>query len=543
MFLLIPAAALWAQQQSPEEQVRAIAAGLRCVVCQNLSVADSPSEMAQQMRGSIREQLQQGKTPEEINAYFVSKYGEWVLLAPTPQGFSLLLWVLPYATVILGIVLVIFVARRWVRKKQEAPPIAVDQTLIERVRQEIAEGKSPQVDKEVEGPRSALQQEQARLYDDLRELDFDFQAGKLSETDYQYLHRELELQAATALKQIESLPPPHSRGRAAASRTEHTQTEKKSSETAKVSGRSWQVALGGAFLLFFGIAVGVYLTKSVRPRSSEQDTITGGFLTGTGPGGMTAGSGNNVSTLLGQGRAAFERQDWPKAIEAFKATLAIDPNQAEAHTYMGLILAQAGHADGALLAFERSLATNPNFPLALWGKGMILYQDKKDFSAARETLEKLLNLMPAGAERDEVRKTVAELAKLGGRKQAGVKTAAAGSASKQIQGTVSIDPRFKTNVDNHSVLFIIVRSASSSGGPPLAVKRISGPVFPLSYSLGPEDVMMAGMPFTGKVVVSVRLDQDGNVATQEAGNLTGAYKQNPVEVGSKKVDIVMDRRT
>src|SRR5205823_8557290 len=57
-----------------EEQTRAIATELRCVVCQNLSVADSPSEMAQQMRGVVRDQLPEGKTPQEIKTYCVSKY-------------------------------------------------------------------------------------------------------------------------------------------------------------------------------------------------------------------------------------------------------------------------------------------------------------------------------------------------------------------------------------------------------------------------------------------------------------------------------------
>ena len=79
-----------------EDQTRVLAAELRCVVCQNLSVADSPSEMAQQMRAIVREQLQAGRTPQEVRDFFVSKYGEWVLLKPKTSGMSLLLWVLPY---------------------------------------------------------------------------------------------------------------------------------------------------------------------------------------------------------------------------------------------------------------------------------------------------------------------------------------------------------------------------------------------------------------------------------------------------------------
>ena len=95
-----------AQQIELEDQVRAIAADLRCPVCQNLSVADSPSELAQQMRSIIEQQLKEGKSPEQVRAYFVSKYGEWILLAPKPRGFNLLLWVLPYFALVGGIWLI-----------------------------------------------------------------------------------------------------------------------------------------------------------------------------------------------------------------------------------------------------------------------------------------------------------------------------------------------------------------------------------------------------------------------------------------------------
>ena len=53
--------------------------------------------------------------------------------------------------------------------------------------------------------------------------------------------------------------------------------------------------------------------------------------------------------------------------------------------------------------------------------------------------------------------------------------------------------------------------------------------------------MMAGMPFSGKVAVSARLDKDGNAMTREEGDLAGEYKGNPAEIGSKKVHIVIDQ--
>jgi len=123
-----------------EDTVRQIAAQLRCVVCQNLSVADSPSEMANQMRGIIRERLKAGETPEQVIVYFVDKYGEWILLSPRPRGFNLLVWVLPFAGIAVGLVAITLMARRWSRRAA-AQPVAetIDPATRERIRREMAE--------------------------------------------------------------------------------------------------------------------------------------------------------------------------------------------------------------------------------------------------------------------------------------------------------------------------------------------------------------------------------------------------------------------
>lgn len=101
-----------------EAQVREIAATLRCPTCRALSVQDSPSGMAQEMRGLIREQLRAGKTPEEITAYFVDRYGEWILLKPKAQGFNWTVWLLPVLMIAGGLIFVFLTARRWVAQGQ-----------------------------------------------------------------------------------------------------------------------------------------------------------------------------------------------------------------------------------------------------------------------------------------------------------------------------------------------------------------------------------------------------------------------------------------
>jgi len=123
-----------------EEAVHDVAAQLRCVVCQSLSVADSPSETAHQMKDIIRERLAAGETPEQVKAYFVDKYGTWILLSPPRQGFTLLVWVVPFAGLGLGLVLVLLVVRRWShRPTADAPAPAVDAAMRARIQREMAE--------------------------------------------------------------------------------------------------------------------------------------------------------------------------------------------------------------------------------------------------------------------------------------------------------------------------------------------------------------------------------------------------------------------
>jgi cytochrome c-type biogenesis protein CcmH len=516
-----------------EDQTRAVAEELRCVVCQNLSVADSPSEMAQQMRQVIREQLTAGKTPEEVKSFFVSKYGEWVLLSPDTQGFSLLVWVLPFAVLILGIVTGLWFLRRWSLQKNKKEVRLPDPALLQRVRSEAAVGRRLDLDREDTSARSQLLQERERLYGEIKDLEFDFQAGKFSPTDYENLKEEIEGKAAAVLEQLDNLPATQPARAKVSDRKAALQPTAPQERNAR-GYRGWQLALGGVFLLVFGLTLGILLTNSLRSRSSEQDSVTGDFLTGT--------SGGETGRLLQEGKSAFAKQDWPKAIEVFKKVLAADPNQPEAHAYMGLILVQAGHADGALMAFDKALSQAPNLPMALWGKGMTLYQAKQDYAGAKEVLERLVQSMPAGAERGEVEKVLAEMPKAGQKpRQEPGKTTAAGSTDQQITGTITVDSKLKDKVNNLAALFIIARSAEGGGGPPLAVQKVERPAFPLSYSLGAENVMMQGRPFSGKVTITVRLDKDGNAMTREAGDLTGEYKKNPVEVGSKNIDIVLDQ--
>lgn len=134
-----PVAAQQPARPVGDEAVHDVAAQLRCVVCQNLSVADSPSEMANQMRAIVRERLAAGERPEQVIQYFVERYGEWILLSPRPRGFNLLVWLFPVVAVGAGLLVVGLLLRRWTRRAATRPaaPPPVDPAMSERIRREL----------------------------------------------------------------------------------------------------------------------------------------------------------------------------------------------------------------------------------------------------------------------------------------------------------------------------------------------------------------------------------------------------------------------
>lgn len=107
-----------------DARTRALASQIRCPVCQGLSIQDSPSQLAQQMRDRVRQMLRGGVSPDEVKRYFVARYGVWVLMEPPTSGFDGLVYVLPIVALIGGGAVVIRTVRRWTAAPQgaDAPP-------------------------------------------------------------------------------------------------------------------------------------------------------------------------------------------------------------------------------------------------------------------------------------------------------------------------------------------------------------------------------------------------------------------------------------
>src|SRR5262249_40093378 len=94
-------------------------------------------EMARQMRDLIRERLAAGDGPDQVKAYFVQRYGDWVLLAPPARGLNLVLWLAPFGAVLGGLVLVLTLVRRW-RQIPASPAPATAPTVGQADRERLA---------------------------------------------------------------------------------------------------------------------------------------------------------------------------------------------------------------------------------------------------------------------------------------------------------------------------------------------------------------------------------------------------------------------
>ena len=123
-----------------DARTRDVAKTLRCTVCQNESIWDSKADLARQMREVVRERLAQGQSPEEIQAYFQSRYGDYILLEPTKSGMNWLLLTGPFvllgvAEKLLSLGLHPWVARTPVPRMEELQPL--DEAHRKRIEEEL----------------------------------------------------------------------------------------------------------------------------------------------------------------------------------------------------------------------------------------------------------------------------------------------------------------------------------------------------------------------------------------------------------------------
>jgi cytochrome c-type biogenesis protein CcmH len=119
--------------ENNEARIRQLEEKLRCLVCQNQSLADSGAELAGDLRRQVREQVAAGKTDEQVIDYLVQRYGDFVRYDPPFKATTALLWVGPFLLLAAGAGLLVIVVRRR-RNAPEEPALAPEEKrLVERV--------------------------------------------------------------------------------------------------------------------------------------------------------------------------------------------------------------------------------------------------------------------------------------------------------------------------------------------------------------------------------------------------------------------------
>ena len=111
-----------------ESRARELGKGLRCVVCQNQSIDESNAELARDMRVLVRDRITSGDTNDEVLAYMVDRYGDFVLLDPPFKTSTLVLWIGPGAIAVFGLFAVVVFYRRNQRNDDQAAVVANPQT-------------------------------------------------------------------------------------------------------------------------------------------------------------------------------------------------------------------------------------------------------------------------------------------------------------------------------------------------------------------------------------------------------------------------------
>ena len=111
---------------------------LRCLVCQNQTIADSNADLAKDLRRQVYEMLQQGKSQQDIVDFMTERYGDFVMYRPPFNAKTVILWVGPLVFVVIGLITLIIISRR---KKKPSPEQGLSDQDKERIHSLLEEGE------------------------------------------------------------------------------------------------------------------------------------------------------------------------------------------------------------------------------------------------------------------------------------------------------------------------------------------------------------------------------------------------------------------
>jgi len=131
-----------AEDPQLEERLAKLSAELRCLVCQNETLADSRADLAVDLRNQIREQMKAGKSDKEIVAFLTQRYGDFVLYRPPVKPQTYLLWFGPFLLLAFGL-LFLFRYVRWRRQSIVEQPLSDDERRRAEELLKMEPGKEP----------------------------------------------------------------------------------------------------------------------------------------------------------------------------------------------------------------------------------------------------------------------------------------------------------------------------------------------------------------------------------------------------------------
>ena len=126
--------------ENNETRIRELEEKLRCLVCQNQTLADSGAELAGDLRRQVREQVAAGRSDEEIVSFLVQRYGDFVLYDPPFKAATALLWIGPFLLFLIAAAVLIVTLRRRRNAPEEAALGPEDRRVVERV---LGPGEEP----------------------------------------------------------------------------------------------------------------------------------------------------------------------------------------------------------------------------------------------------------------------------------------------------------------------------------------------------------------------------------------------------------------
>jgi cytochrome c-type biogenesis protein CcmH len=133
LLLLLASAPSLPENRETESRIRSLEEKLRCLVCQNQTLADSNAELAGDLRRQVREQVAAGRSDEQVVDYLVQRYGDFVLYDPPLKASTLLLWIGPFVLLAAAALVLVATLRRRRRAPDEPLLAPDDKRLVERV--------------------------------------------------------------------------------------------------------------------------------------------------------------------------------------------------------------------------------------------------------------------------------------------------------------------------------------------------------------------------------------------------------------------------